>query len=102
MKRSVNVAKEEWESRGQAGRSEPDRWGSQGCAGPAEGRLGFSKVISLTGEPTGLRLVLEEGVRGSLYALLKQKKTRGREAGDWSAGFITHWSKRQDGTHCGP
>ena len=24
------------------------------------------------------------------------------KAGDWSAGFITHWSKIQDGTHCGP
>lgn len=39
----------------------------------AEGRLGFSKAVSLIGEPTGLRLVFEEGVRGSLYKLLKAK-----------------------------
>lgn len=37
----------------------------------AEGRLGFSKAISLIGEPAGLKLVFEEGVRGSLYRLLK-------------------------------
>lgn len=40
----------------------------------AEGRLGFSKATSLTGEPAGLKLALEEGVRGSVYALLKQKE----------------------------
>lgn len=40
----------------------------------AEGRLGFSKATSLTGELAGLKLALEEGVRGSVYALLKQRK----------------------------
>lgn len=37
----------------------------------ADGRLGFSKAISLTGELAGLRLVLEEGVRVPLYRLLQ-------------------------------
>lgn len=44
----------------------------------AEGRLGFSKAISLTGELAGLRLVLEEGVRGPMYRLL-QKEAQGEE-----------------------
>lgn len=38
----------------------------------AEGRLGFSKATSLTGELAGLKLALEDGVRGSVYALLRQ------------------------------
>lgn len=39
----------------------------------AEGRLGFSKAASLTGELAGLRLVFGEGVRGPLYRLLQQE-----------------------------
>lgn len=36
--------------------------------------MGFSKATSLTGEPAGLKLALEDGVRGSVYALLRREE----------------------------
>ena len=59
----------------------------------AEGRLGFSKATSLTGELAGLKLALEEGVRGSVYALLKQRK--GQDSQQLLAPSITCELMRQ-------
>lgn len=77
MKRSISGAKEEWKSRGQAGRREPGRWGSEGCAGQAEGRLGcsewqqagqcFSTSISLSiSLPTSVSLSLHLSIFTSI------------------------------------